>query len=865
LGRRFVPADHPRLGRVLSANGPVRFVDAALPDPFDGFLQNGRELESVHACMGCALRVDGVTVGALTVDALDPRAFDAVPDADLAMFAALAAAAMRTAGLIEATERVAAQQGRVAAQLGREAQQREGAEFLGVSAIARRMRDEVALLAGSDLTVLLMGETGVGKEVVARAIHAQSARRNQPLIYVNCAALPESIAESELFGHVRGAFTGATDTRAGKFEVADGGTLLLDEVGELPLALQPKLLRALQFGEIQRIGSDRAIRVDVRVLGATNRDLVEEVREGRFRADLFHRLSVYPLRIPPLRDRTEDVEVLAGFFLDAARIRLGLGPIRLTPGARDSLRRYDWPGNVRELQHVLLRAALRSSGGRRHEPVTLESRALDLSPGSMSLVAAAAPSVVDPDRVIGGGTLSQATDDFQKRVLTQALETSDGNWSEAARRLGVDRGNLHRLGKRLGMIGRSGSTLALLTFTLLTGCFAYGGVGDPCRNRADCQGELVCQDLICSDPEGCRVTHDCVDQGLCTARGEACVAVTRRDCESSLVCGRDGRCTARHDQCIATAEDCVGAEVCARQGKCLAREQNCVFGGRSAARCGETCAVFGRCAIDDRGECVAGSDTDCKTSFMCGEQGLCAARKDPQTGVPTCMAVLPEHCRTAKACVEGKACELFAGGCVPPSDALCRSRVGCADQGHCTHVDGVCVATGSDCLTSRMCLALGRCSAVKGGCEAVTEGDCRKGKQCDALGACTPIGGACLAMRDQDCEAAPGCLTAGACSAMGGKCGIHRDEDCRQAPFCRQEARCTAVEGACVIGSSKDCQRADACEASGLCTARRDAAGPMQCVAGRDRECRKSAVCESEGRCKAIGGVCAVPPPPMPR
>ncbi|MBM4396229.1 MAG: nitric oxide reductase transcriptional regulator NorR, partial [Deltaproteobacteria bacterium] len=382
LGRRFIPADHPRLVRLLAAEGPVRFTGSDLPDPFDGLFLGHEVTTRAHACMGSPLRVEGTVIGALAMDAVDPAAFDAVDDGSVAMLAALAGAAMRTAGLIGALESAAARQGLVARQLLHDRRQQAGAGgILGASAAVRRVRDEVALIAGSDLPVLITGETGVGKDVVAHAVHAQSARRDQAVIQVNCAALPEGLAESELFGHVRGAFTGATDTRAGKFEVADGGTLFLDEVGELPLAVQPKLLRAIQSGEVQRVGADRPVRVDVRIVAATNRDLADEVRAGRFRSDLFHRLAVYPLHLPPLRERPEDVPVLAGHFLDRARARLGLGDVRLTAAAHEALSAYDWPGNVRELDHVVLRAALRASAGRRHETVVVDAAHLALGAG----------------------------------------------------------------------------------------------------------------------------------------------------------------------------------------------------------------------------------------------------------------------------------------------------------------------------------------------------------------------------------------------------------------------------------------------------------------------------------------------------
>jgi len=331
----------------------------------------------------------------------------------------------------------------VSRQLVRDALQRGGGELLGASAAMARVRREIELVASADLTALVTGETGVGKELVAHAIHARSRRHDSAFIHVNCAALPESIAESELFGHVRGAFTGAVDHRAGKFEVAHGGTLLLDEVGELPLSIQPKLLRALQSGEVQRVGSDRMLKVDVRVIAATNRDLTEEVRAGRFRADLFHRLSVFPLHVPPLRERREDVDLLSGYFLDIARSRLGLGQLRLTAEARTRLHDHDWPGNVRELEHTLLRAALRASDGRRRETVVIDVADLGLD-GPVPTATPASPSVAS-------ATLREAVDEFTRQLIARTVAAAGGNWAEAARRLGVRRGNLHRLGARLGL------------------------------------------------------------------------------------------------------------------------------------------------------------------------------------------------------------------------------------------------------------------------------------------------------------------------------------------------------------------------------------------------------------------------------
>ncbi len=452
MGRRFIVAEHPRLERIMAAGGPVRFTDPDLPDPFDGLLTDHEgPLDRVHACMGCPLKVNGETVGALTVDSANPRAFDHVDDLSVAMLGALAGAAVKTARMVEALEEAAHHQGVVTEQLLAEVEQRRGGEMLGVSQAMHAIRRDVELLSGSDLPTLITGETGVGKELVARAIHAGGRRRKQPLIYVNCAALPETIAESELFGHVRGAFTGALDQRPGKFEAADGGTLFLDEVGELPLAVQPKLLRALQNGEVQRVGSDKAIHVDVRVLAATNRNLDEEVAAGRFRADLFHRLSVYPVKVPPLRARKEDLPVLAGFFLDNARSRLALGPVRLTPGALEKLMEYDWPGNIRELEHMMLRAALKASGGRRREHVLVNVEHLDLPlPGTTTHIPGGPTG--SPVLHVPLADLREATDTFQRRMVEAALAAHDGNWSRAAAQLGVDRSNLHRLARRLGMV-----------------------------------------------------------------------------------------------------------------------------------------------------------------------------------------------------------------------------------------------------------------------------------------------------------------------------------------------------------------------------------------------------------------------------
>jgi anaerobic nitric oxide reductase transcription regulator len=451
LVRTYNRGEHPRLDAILATREPVRFAaDSGLPDPFDHLLAGKQgELADVHACLGCVLMHDNRIVGALTADALDPRAFDGVDLQLLATFAALAGAAVRTTALIESLESTAARRELVARDLQRTAGQAAGERILGGSRAVRALLTELATVAASDLTVLITGETGVGKELVARHLHLHSLRGAQPLIQVNCAALPESLAASELFGHVSGAFTGAVRDRAGKFEIADGGTLFLDEVGELPLSLQPVLLRAIQQGEIQRVGSDRAHRVDVRVIAATNRDLRAAVAAGRFRADLFHRLAVFPVAVPPLRERREDIALLAAHFADGTRRRLGAPPVRLGEDAHAALAAADWPGNVRELENVVSRGVLRAAreGG---DPVLVGLRHLDLLPASVPIDDDAGPEAA-AGAVRGALPLRDQVAAFKRARISKALERHDGSWAAAARELGLQRGNLHNLATRLGL------------------------------------------------------------------------------------------------------------------------------------------------------------------------------------------------------------------------------------------------------------------------------------------------------------------------------------------------------------------------------------------------------------------------------
>ncbi len=453
MGREYARKLHPRLDIICNSNEPVRFpADNALPDPFDGLLSvDADALSHIHACLGCPLRVDNTLIGVLTADALDPKAFDGLDPRFLKAVGALAGAQMKTANLIDALEKSAEHQGQIASELMQDIHLRQGAQILGTSSAMAHLRREIDLVARSDFTVLVSGETGVGKELVARAIHSSSNRKDAPLFYLNCAALPETLAESELFGHTKGSFTGAGRDRTGKFELADNGTLFLDEIGELPLSVQPKLLRAIQEGEIQRVGSNKTSRVDVRLLAATNRNLEQEVENERFRADLFHRLNVYPINVPALRKRKEDIPLLAGHFCERIRRRLGSGPVRITPDSYEAMTRYDWPGNVRELENIISRAVLKASFE------TPEGASVVILPNHLGrdLV----PTDMQHNPPLGNEntvftkdfSFSEKVKAYKQKMILQAIEKNSGNWAAAARDLNMHRSNFHNLAKRLGL------------------------------------------------------------------------------------------------------------------------------------------------------------------------------------------------------------------------------------------------------------------------------------------------------------------------------------------------------------------------------------------------------------------------------
>jgi transcriptional regulator with GAF, ATPase, and Fis domain len=298
-------------------------------------------------------------------------------------------------------------------------QERHFGDIVGESAALRKVLDQIALVAPSEASVLVLGESGTGKELIARAIHERSQRADGPLVKVNCASIPRDLFESEFFGHVRGAFTGAIRDRTGRFQLANGGTLFLDEVGEIPLDLQSKLLRVLQEGTFERVGEEKTRRANVRIVAATNRDLRREIEAGSFRQDLFFRLSVFPIELPPLRKRREDIPLLVRHFIEQARQRARCGNLQLTGEQMQRLQNYSWPGNVRELQNVIERAMILSSCGA--QPFNLNGGLPVTEPSS------ALPPSNLPETAQSVAFLTQAEWEAQERAnLMAALEAA--NW-----------------------------------------------------------------------------------------------------------------------------------------------------------------------------------------------------------------------------------------------------------------------------------------------------------------------------------------------------------------------------------------------------------------------------------------------------
>jgi transcriptional regulator with PAS, ATPase and Fis domain len=312
-------------------------------------------------------------------------------------------------------------------------------QFLGVSEAVRQVKQLARRAAQMDSTVLLMGETGTGKELLAHAIHAASTRALKPMVSVNVAAVPETLLEAEFFGVAPGAYTGADPRgREGKFQLANGGTLFLDEIGDMPLSMQTKLLRALQEKEIEPLGSNKVLRIDVRIIAATSRDLAALVRSNQFRADLYYRINVVPITLPPLRHRTEDIDVLAESILDRLRLRTGEGPRELDRSAIETLKTHDWPGNVRELHNILERVC-----------TLVETPVLTAQHFAAILPEPSAPPLASPAPAL---QLAMAVNQAERSAIAAALAQSQGNKSAAAKLLAISRASLYERMTSLGMM-----------------------------------------------------------------------------------------------------------------------------------------------------------------------------------------------------------------------------------------------------------------------------------------------------------------------------------------------------------------------------------------------------------------------------
>ena len=381
---------------------------------------------------GYPLEFDGEVLGLLATFAR--RALTDLELEWLGIFAAQASVAIKNAGLFAEvttlTRRLEAENVYLKEELG----EANATGIVGRSATLGRALVALERVAPTMSTVLIHGETGTGKELFARALHEKSARRDGPLVKVNCAAIAPSLVESDLFGHEKGAFTGALQRRIGRFELAHGGTLFLDEIGELPVEAQAKLLRVLQEHELERVGGSHSIRVDARIVAATNRDLAADVKSGRFRADLFFRLNVFPIEIPPLRDRREDIPLLVDAFTLALAARLGAAPKAVDDDALAYLSAYDWPGNVRELHNVIERASILARSNRigvaeLPELSVADGGSDESSDGEASLDAPEVP-------------LKERVNAYERSLIAEALRRADGNQSEAARLLRTSRATL---------------------------------------------------------------------------------------------------------------------------------------------------------------------------------------------------------------------------------------------------------------------------------------------------------------------------------------------------------------------------------------------------------------------------------------
>ena len=436
---RLALADFPSLREALETRRARAFTEDdhrhGDGDPFDGVL----DLPPGHACMVVPLHAAGRSLGIMTLDRSKCEAYPQAVVEQVETYGQILGLALENAEQRLLLERLRQQEQQHARELDAEAEV-HGVLERSHSPVVRAMSARARQVAVTDTPVLLLGETGTGKERLARAIHRWSGRADRPFIALNCAAIPASLLESELFGHTRGAFTGATQGRAGRFQMAHGGTLLLDEIGELPVDVQAKLLRVLQEGTLEPVGSDRTVQVDVRILAATHVDLERAIAERRFREDLYYRLHVFPLRLPPLRERLEDLPLLCAAMLAEQAQRVGRAGVRVTDAGVARLRQHPWPGNLRELANALERATI-VTPGRELGPDAFEFAART---GPLGQVAAAPP----PDDELL--TLEEAQARHIQRVLQRTRGRIYGPGG-AAELLAVKPSTLQSKMKKLGV------------------------------------------------------------------------------------------------------------------------------------------------------------------------------------------------------------------------------------------------------------------------------------------------------------------------------------------------------------------------------------------------------------------------------
>jgi Nif-specific regulatory protein len=434
-GREAVPITRSVFRKVVAERAAVLAADARR-DVGETASIMGAHIQST---IGVPLWAGDDIIGVLQVDNRDGTGIFRERDLDvLALLAQTASQAFQHARVYNRLQVAEEKERKENAYLKKREQSRREGAIIGESAPMRKLFEQLRKVVNTRVTVLIEGETGTGKELIASAVHYWSDRRDRLFVAQNCAAMPENLLESELFGHKRGSFTGATEDKKGLFELADGGTLFLDEVGEMPLNLQAKLLRALQEGEIRPVGAAKTIRVDTRIVAATNRDLEKEVAEGRFREDLFYRLKVFPIRVPPLRERHEDIPLLAAHFLRKYCQEFGKNISGFSQQAMEMLQAYKWPGNVRELENEVQRLVIQVDDESFVQPEHLSPKIRQVE------------NILDrvhPTK----GTLKEMMEQVEKWILIEALKEHGNNKSQTAKSLGITREGLHKKLKTFGI------------------------------------------------------------------------------------------------------------------------------------------------------------------------------------------------------------------------------------------------------------------------------------------------------------------------------------------------------------------------------------------------------------------------------